>query len=395
MPKPIVKTVILFTLIALVGACGPTATPVPPTPTAVPPTPVPPTAAPPTAVSPTAVPPTTAPPTEVPPTIVPTPIPTDSQAINPESVARLEQVAAFDLPDSFVNTIIFSPDSQTMITGDRNGEVLMWERGTWEKSLYLPARSNRAADDANQVWYWGTLALSPDGQVIVTAYGDDGEVTGRDRDGQELFAFSYGARVYSVTISPDGQFLAVGGLKSNVLIFDLESRQAVADLVGDHEYVTNLVFSPDGKTLLVSYERPDNVMKTWDTAVWQETDTFTHVRQRIDYHDVLFSPDGREVVIATIESVEIRFLDLATKQVVREFPEHRRAPYQIAFSPDGSLLASASDDGTLRLWDMETGATVRVIRNNGEAGAVAFSPDGTLIAYSVWGDGVQVWAVAP
>jgi Tol biopolymer transport system component len=47
------------------------------------------------------------------------------------------------------------------------------------------------------------------------------------------------------------------------------------------------------------------------------------------------------------------------------------------------------------LWDMETGATVRVIRNNGEAGAVAFSPDGTLIAYSVWGDGVQVWAVAP
>ncbi|MFX1411983.1 MAG: WD40 repeat domain-containing protein [Promethearchaeota archaeon] len=136
-------------------------------------------------------------------------------------------------------------------------------------------------------------------------------------------------------------------------------------------------------------------MKTWDTATWQETATFTHTTERTDYHDVLFSPDGQELVIATIEDVEIKFWDLATGQVVKEFPEHSRGPYQITFSPDGSLLASASDDGTLRLWDMETGVNVKTIRVGPEAGAVAFSPDGTLIAVSVWRKGVQVWAVAP
>ena len=136
------------------------------------------------------------------PTTTPTPVTVVNQVINAETAVQLEKVAAFDMPDSFVNTIVFSPDSLTMITGDRNGEVLVWERETWKKFPYLPARSDRAADYAAQIWFWGTLALSPDGNVIVTAYGDDGVVTGRDRDGKELFAFSYGARVYGVAISP-------------------------------------------------------------------------------------------------------------------------------------------------------------------------------------------------
>ncbi|MFX1412179.1 MAG: WD40 repeat domain-containing protein [Promethearchaeota archaeon] len=374
MYKPVVQIIILVTLVALVSACEPAATPALPMATAVP-----------------------APPTAVPPTIAPTPATAGSQVINAETVARLKRVADFDLPDSFVNTIVFSPDNRTMITGDRNGEVLIWERETWEKIPYLPAQSNRDADAAAQISYYGTLALSPDGNVIVTAYGDDGAITGRDRAGRELFAFSYGARVYSVAISPTGKFLAVGGVKNNIVIFDLETQQPATDLVSDHEYISNLVFSRDGKTLAVCYERPGNVIKTWDTITWQETATFTHTTERIDYHDMLFSPDDTELVIATIEDVEIKFWDLATGQIVREFPEHSRASYQIAFSPDGSLLASASDDGTLRLWDMGTGVnvkTIRVVRVSHEAGAVAFSPDGTLIAVSVWGEGVQVWAVA-
>jgi WD40 repeat protein len=386
----------MILLLALLTGCGsvePTATRIALGATN---TPLPPTAMPaPSMATAIALPPTAVPPTAAPPTVTPTPATADGQAISAETVGRLEQVATFDLPDSFINTIVFLPDSRTLMTGDRNGEVLIWEHETWEKTTYLPARSNRAADDATQVGFWGTLALSPDGNVVVTAYGDDGTVTGRDREGQELFAFSYGAHVYSVAISPDGQFLAVGGLKSDIIIFDLETQETVANLVSDHEYVCNMVFSPDNKVLLVSYERPENVMKTWDTAAWQETDTFSHATERIDYHDVLFSPDGQELVIATTENIEIRFLDLATKQVVKEFPEHTRAPYQIAFSPDGSLLASASDDGTLRLWDLETGVNVKTIWNNHEAGAVAFSPDGTLIAFSVWGEGVQVWAAMP
>ncbi len=320
---------------------------------------------------------------------------TGDQVITAASVARLERVAAFDLPGSFITTLFFTPDDRTLITGDRNGEVLLWDRETWERTTYLAAHSSSAADSAAGVPFYGTLAVSPDGSVLVTATQGEGLVTGRDREGNVLFAFSYGGAVYTVAISPDGRYVAVGGEKADVLVFDMEAKHAVADLMCDHEYLSNLAFSPDGKTLAVCYERPGNVLKTWDTAAWKETATFVHSTQRFDYHDVLFSPDRKSLVIATNGSVEIRFLDLQTKEVVREFSDHTRGPYQLAFSPDGSLLASASDDATVKLWDLATGACVRTIQTTHEAGALAFSPDGTLIVISVWGVGVQVWAVAP
>ncbi len=379
------KFLVLIVLSTLIVACSPAATPVPSM-TAVIPTPIM-TSAPPTA---------TAMPSSPSATIAPSAtVVILSQVINTETIARLAKVMDLNLPDSFVNTIAFTPDSQTMITGDRNGEVLVWERDTWEKTVFLPAQSTYATDEAAGIWYWGTLALSLDGSMIVNAYGDHGAVTGYDLTGRVMFTYSFRSRVWAMAISPDGRLLAMAGLPNNVVIIDLETYQPVANLVSDYEYIFNLVFSPEGNTLLVSYERPGNVIKLWDTATWQETSTFTHVSVRIDYHDILFTPDGTKLVMATNElgdPIGVRVWDLASSQIIRDFPENSQAAYQIAFSPDGSLLASVHE--ALQVWNMETGDAVKTIRvPNQEHGAVAFSPDGTLIAFSVWGEGVQVWAI--
>ncbi len=318
-----------------------------------------------------------------------------SQIISPETVAQLEEVFATDLPGSFINMIVFTPDNSALITADSSGEILMWDRETWAKTGLIPAQVEITYDTSgNKVYFGGSTALSSDGTILVNALNENGEVTGYDLEGNVLFTFAYNSPVYAVSISQDGRFAAVAGLAGNVLVFDLETRQQAANLVSDHEYVSNLVFSPDSSVLVVCYERPENVMKTWDTTSWQEKETFTHVTKRIDYHDVIFTPDGKDLVIATTEDVEIVFLDLATKQITREFAQNTRGPYQITFSPDGRLFASAGDDGTLRLWNMSTGANIKTIQTGLETGTVAFSPDGTLIAYSVWGaGGIHVWGV--
>jgi len=317
-----------------------------------------------------------APPTE---TEAPTEEPTLSRPIiSAENSSRLERVAFLDLPSSFIYTTSFSPDGRTLVTADRNGEVIFWEVGTWVERARLVTPSEL-----------DNMSISPDGKIIITA-GAAGEVKGWDLDGNGLFTFPYGGSVFDTAFSPAGRYLAVGGDNDTIMILDIDAQEKVTDLISDHQYITNLVFFPDGRLLLASYERPDNVMKTWDTSTWQETSTFSHVTERIDYHDTVFPPHGEYLAVASTQNA-IKVLDVNTWQVVKQFLGHTRGSYQLDFSPDGSLLASACDDMTLKLWEVETGRVLRTFTNQHEVGTVAFSPDGTLLAYGVWGEGVQIW----
>jgi WD40 repeat protein len=71
---------------------------------------------------------------------------------------------------------------------------------------------------------------------------------------------------------------------------------------------------------------------------------------------------------------------------------HTNGVKAVAFSHDGSLIASASDDGTVRLWNPSTGREVRTLKGHtGLANAVAFSDDGSLLASTSWDRTVRLW----
>ncbi|MDQ3744660.1 MAG: caspase family protein, partial [Acidobacteriota bacterium] len=92
-----------------------------------------------------------------------------------------------------------------------------------------------------------------------------------------------------------------------------------------------------------------------------------------------FSPDARLVASASADHT-VRLWDVGSGRELRELAGHSAYVRAVAFSPDGRLLASGSIDGSVRVWDARTGDEVKALNAAGGVGSLAFSPDGRTLA---------------
>lgn len=338
--------------------------------------------------------------------------------------------------DDRAETVAFSPDGRRLATvgggisvhADREIKIRSAETGQVVQSL------------RGHVGGLRSVAFSPDGRHLASCGLDQTVKLWDTASGEEVLTLrGHLDNVYCVAFSADGRQLASASLDRAVRIWDatpLESEPTPESftLSGHAGAVTDVAFNPTNAHTLVS-AGTDGTVQMWNTLSGEKLNTL-HVNSVTFYVRVAYSPDGRQLAVASGESgrTAVTIWDPASAMQLKGFPgtgaemcvafspdgrhvasagmdrvvrvreattgkelqlleDHEWPIFGVAFSPDGRYIASCSSDSTVRICDWKTSEQLTVLQpqSAGRVAGVAFSPDGEWLAAASWDRTIKVW----
>jgi serine/threonine protein kinase len=241
-----------------------------------------------------------------------------------------------------------------------------------------------------------SIAISPNGNILASGY-EDKTIKLWDLNTKQplgsLWGHSQGVK--SVCFSPDGKTLASASDDKTIKLWDVQTSQEVLTLTGHSHAVKSVAFSPRGLLASGSW---DKTVKLWELNTGKEIYTFTG--HQLQVSAIAFSPIGQFLASASFDrTICLWKLPLTGEYegVFKNRPQytlvgHAWAVLTVAFSPDGRILATGSDDNTIKLWEVNTGQLLHTFTGHSwSVVALAFSADGTTLISGSWDRTVKLW----
>ncbi|HXG13449.1 MAG TPA: protein kinase [Gemmataceae bacterium] len=345
---------------------------------------------------------------------------------------------------AFKGRVFFVPNTRLVLVGADDGSVALYDLTSRQRqAIAYPDKEGRPLI---------TAAFNPDGKAYALSLPtalkvgatatlltlqesppprSPGPPTGVTRTEVRRIPLPRG--VTAAVFAPDGRQVVLGCSDATLWICDLDKGQAIAPLTGKERRtpgpLSDLCFLRRGPLLLAA--GPDGI-RLWDLALRREVPRFdadaaqpgmppavaaalaadgsralTRTGRTLRLWDVetgkvvksfespnqtdfclALSPDGKRALDG------ITLWDLTTFQVVRQLEGHTAQVSRVAFSPDGRFALTASAlDGTLRLWEVETGVELQVMRGHTPS-SIAFSPDGRFALSGGPDRTIRLWELA-
>ncbi len=197
--------------------------------------------------------------------------------------------------------------------------------------------------------------------------------------------------VMAVTISPNGQTIASGGLDDTIRIWHLPTGELKRTLMGHTKGVNSLTISPDGQTLASCSD--DDTVRLWHLESGKLIRTLNgHSR---DVNSVVISADGQFLASGS-EDRTVVLWKLATGEPLRTFPGLAGMIRSVALSPDGQFLASGGLDNQIKLWNLKTGTQIRTFAKShfNSVNAITITPDSKTLISGSKDKTLKVWDLA-
>lgn len=287
-----------------------------------------------------------------------------------------------------IESLTFGPDGESLVAGESAGAIRFWRMG--ESVGWVERTLSGHVDRV------GTVAFSPDGEILASGSYDgsvrlwdpsSGRETGRlgERTGP----------VWSLAFAPDGSALAVATHRGTVEMWDPTARERLQLLecypvapVRSVGAVRTVSFDPDGGLLAAGCE--DGSIRLWDVGSWMPVGVLTGHTSSVNA--VLFAAGGGLIVSASSDGA-VRIWDAETHEAVKILRSAVSAPvFALAVDPAGETVAFGDFEGTIELWEIDSGASLGVAPVSlPPVSALCFDPSGKSLVSAHLGGPVCMW----
>jgi WD40 repeat protein/nucleoside phosphorylase/uncharacterized protein YjbI with pentapeptide repeats len=282
----------------------------------------------------------------------------------------------------------FSPDSTKAVSVSGDNSLRLWEVATGRQLQMYEGETKWAL----------TCVFSPDGKSILAATRDHALKLLDANTGENLGTFSGGhsMAVFGCAFSPDGQRILSVADDGSFRLWDVASGQMIRSFKGASTQPKGCAFSSDGRRVIApcfSNGRP--AVGVWSTNSGELRQQLRDVVGGWDnaFNCCTFSADGLAVLAASFNG-SLQLWDAETGQVLRVFPSHANGVTACAFSPDGRWTLSAGHDGTIRVADAQTGQGYRILRGHKfRVSACKFLPDSRSVISASFDGSIRLWDI--
>ncbi|MBX3440244.1 MAG: hypothetical protein KF861_22330, partial [Planctomycetaceae bacterium] len=276
--------------------------------------------------------------------------------------------------DADVYSVKWSPDGRWMASGGVDCSIRLW-RDDGQPGPYL-AGTRQVSD----------VAWSPDGRQFAAAVRDDTIRVCKAGGIQTSVLEGHASPVLSVDWSPEGDQLVTGSRDGSIRVWDLTEVTNVISYQGHRDHVVDVAWSADGDRF-VSASSGEAILRIWQRDGTPGPELVGHRRDQL--YSVAWNPRGGSLASASIDGT-VRLWSEDGSPVAELHVGQLLA--SVAWRPDGSALASGCEDGTIQLWHAD-GRPDRILRGHEDrVTSIAWSGDGRWIASGSRDNHVRLWS---